>query len=374
MQDLVTRFGDEHPMIKVDYRSAEWQTLYTDLSEKVPTGDGPDVAAVQDQRIATLAAKKLLQPLEPVVAALNYDATSFATPAWAAGLYRDVRYALPLDIHPLGVFANNDLLQQIGADPARPPRTLAELQPILDACRGKGFNALQVSPDTEPGAVSCLSLLWQFGGQILTEDETDIGWAGEAGLKALTWYDDLIAGGYSGVGIDGKSGADAFIDAKTALHWDGGWQINPFNAHPELHWSLSALPNIGGTSAVWAGSHQFVLPNQVPVDDNKLAAAQTLIAWLSSHSLDWAASGQVPALIDIQSSPEFTRLVPQATLAGQLGVARLVPPVAGIEDVMALWNQAVAKVATRKSDPKTALNEVAAQARTILDLNRRKYG
>lgn len=374
MQDLIARFRSEHPEITVDYRSAEWETLYADLAEKVPVGDGPDVAVAHAHRIGSLAARRLLQPMDSVAEALRFDATSFVTPAWAAGLYRDVRYSLPLDIHPIGLFANNDLLQQAGVDPAKPPRTAVDYQAVLDACRSKNITAHWVSPDRVPGGISCLSLLWQFGGEILSDDETDIGWAGEAGLKALTWYDDLVSGGYSPTGTTGDADVQAFLDGNSAFHWDGGWQINPFTQKADLHWSLNPLPNIGGTASVWAGSHQFVLPVRVPQDDNRLAAAQTLISWLSSHSLDWAASGQVPALNAVRTTPEFARLVPQGVLSSELNTARLVPSVPGIEDVLAQWQQAVGQVAMRKADPKTALNTVAGQARAILEQNRRKYG
>jgi multiple sugar transport system substrate-binding protein len=47
--------------------------------------------------------------------------------------------------------------------------------------------------------------------------------------------------------------------------------------------------------ATWGQSHQFTLPNQPNQSPEQRAAALKFVQWMTEHSADWAAAGQIPA-------------------------------------------------------------------------------
>ena len=133
------------------------------------------------------------------------------------------------------------------------------------------------------------------------------------------------------------------------------------------------MPNIGGTQAVWAGSHQFVLPRQLKPDENKAIASRVFVNWISQQSLTWADAGMVPALNSVRENPEFKTKVEVNEFAKELDYIRFVPPIPGVNDVMPEYQAAVSSGMTGKEDIATALSEAAGRADKILAANKKKY-
>jgi multiple sugar transport system substrate-binding protein len=137
---------------------------------------------------------------------------------------------------------------------------------------------------------------------------------------------------------------------------------------------VAPLPDIGGTKAAWAGSHQFVLPTLKTPDENKSTAARVFLNWISTKSLEWAKGGQVPARNSVRESAEFKALKEQATLATQIDDLHFPPAVAGIGDAMPEFDKALNLAVLGTKDPKAALSEAAGRATKILEANKKKYG
>jgi multiple sugar transport system substrate-binding protein len=150
--------------------------------------------------------------------------------------------------------------------------------------------------------------------------------------------------------------------------------INTLREKKDLQWGVAALPNIGGTAAAWAGSHQFVLPTMRNRDENKSRAARVFLNWISQKSLDWAKAGQVPVRNEVRESADFRGLKEQATLASQIDALHFLPAVPGIGDAMAEWDRALNQAVLGIKDPQTALSDAAGRATKILEANKKKYG
>jgi multiple sugar transport system substrate-binding protein len=193
-------------------------------------------------------------------------------------------------------------------------------------------------------------------------------------VKAMTWFSDLVKNGHSPKKIAQDADLIALQNGKTAFNWNGIWTINTLKEKSSLQWGVAPLPNIGGTPAAWAGSHQFVLPTLKTPDQNKSVAARVFLNWISKESLEWAKGGQVPARNEVRESAEFQALKDQATLATQIDVLHFVPPVAGIQDAMLEWEKALNQSVLGIKDPTTALSEAADRANKILAANQKKYG
>lgn len=373
MKTLVDEFQKEHTNIAVTVQTMQWADYYTKLPTAVQSGNGPDIAVMHVDSVSTNAARNVIQPLDDVATALDLTEDDFAAVPWEAGLYKDSRYAIPLDVHPLGFFYNKTVMESAGLDPEAPPMDHDSYMDALDKLKSKGIEGHWASPFPFTGGLSLQSLVFQFGGSLFNEDATKAAWGEEGGVKAFTWWQDLIKNGYSSAKVAQDADFIALQNGKTAFNWNGIWSINTLAEKTDLEWGVTVLPNIGGQNAAWAGSHQFVLPVQKNADENKGQASRVFLNWISQKSLEWAKGGQIPARNEVRESAEFAELTDQAELAKQIDDLKFLPSVAGIGDAMVEFDKAVNEVTLGMKDPATTLNAAAERANKILEANAKRY-
>lgn len=374
MRKIVDAFNAANPNIKVKMTVMQWADYYAKLPTAVNSGRGPAVAVMHVDSLATNAARNVIEPLDDVATALSLKQEDFADVVWKAGEYKGKRYGIPLDMHPLGFYYNKTVMETAGLDPAKPPQTLDEYMSALDKLKAKGVQGHWASPFLFTGGLTATALLWQFGGDLFTPDAQKAAFQEEAGVKALSWFVDLVKNGHSPKNVAQDADAIALQNGKTAFNWNGIWNINTLREKKGLQWGVAALPNIGGTKAAWAGSHQFCLPRLKTPDQNKSTAARVFLNYVSQHSIDWAKGGQVPARRQVRESADFKALPEQSALAQQVDYLHFPPPVPGIGDAIAEFNKAINEAVLLKSEPAKALSDAAGRADKILEANRKKYG
>ncbi len=373
MKQLVDKFNTEHANIAVTMSTMQWADYYTKLPTAVTSGRGPNIGIMHVDSVATNAARNVIQPLDDVASALKLQESDFAPVPWAAGLYKDQRFSIPLDVHPLGFYYNKTVMEGAGLDPEAPPTNADEYMAALDKLKSAGVQGHWASPFPFTGGLSLQALIYQFGGSLFSEDATAVSWDDAPAVEALTWWVNLAKNGHSPAKVDQDADYIALKNGKTAFNWNGIWQINDLKK-TDIEWGVAALPNIGGTPAAWAGSHQFVLPVQKNDDQNKAVASRVFLNWISEQSLAWAEAGQVPARNSVRESPEFAALKEQSALAAQIDDLHFLPAVPGIGDCMGEFDKAFNEAVLGGKDPQTALSDAAGRAEKILKTNAEKYG
>ena len=373
MKDLVSQFNDENPNVTVSMNTLQWADYYAKVPNAVASGSGPDVGIMHIDQLATNAARRVIVPLDEVASALELTASDFAPVVWQAGIYQDKRYGIPLDIHPLGFYANTAQLSKAGIDTL--PSDRAGFESAVTELQGPGGVAKPFwVTATWPAHLMFTGLVSQFGGSLYDEEGAKALFNSDAGVESLEWLRGFITNGASPRDVSNDAQAQAFRQQRNSMTWDGIWMMNEWEKVDGLEWSAAAIPTIGDRPAAWASSHNFVVTTQATKDENKLAAARAFISWISARSIEWAKSGQVPARNSVRESAEFEELTVQSTLAAQLPDVVFPPSVPGIGDVTTpTFEQAVNEVVLGKAEPKAALDAAAKKADALLADNRAKY-
>ncbi|GAA3773944.1 ABC transporter substrate-binding protein [Plantactinospora mayteni] len=372
---LVDQFNGEHANIAITVATYRWEDYYAKLPGAVTSGNGPDIAVMHMDQLATFAARKVIQPVDDVASALGLTEADFAPTVWKGGLYQDKRYGIPLDMHPVGFYYNKTLLERAGLDPAKPPTDRSELEEALAALKGKGIQGFWMSPFQFTGGMTGYSLVYQFGGSLYNADATRATFNSPEAVEAVTWCVELVTDGHSPANVGQDADYLALKSGKNAFNVNGIWQVNDLKKSPEVQWGVAAMPQIGSKKSVWANSHNFTIVQQPRgVDANKVAGAKVFVNWLSQHSLDWAAGGQVPARRSVLDDPKFAELTEVNTLATELPDAAFPPAAPGIGDVTNLFYVAFNEAVLGKKSPKQALDDGVAKADKLLEDNRKKYG
>jgi multiple sugar transport system substrate-binding protein len=374
MRKLVEEFSAQQKNINVSMNTVEWAVYYEKVPAAVSSGQGPDVAVMHVDQLATNAARGVVIPLDDVADALGLKESAFAPVVWQAGIYNNQRYGIPLDMHPLGLYYNKSVMEEAGLDPNKPPQTREDYEAALEELKKSGIQGSWVSPFLFTGTLQWESLLWQFGGDLYNENVTQATFNSDAGVEALTWMVDLVKNGHSPKNVAQDADIVAWQNNKNAFNWNGIWQLLGFKEIEDLEWGVAPVPQIGSEKGVWSNSHNFVIPNKQPLDENKVQASKFFINWISQRSIEWAKAGQVPARRTVRESQEFQGLEEQSQFAKQVPYVHFVPSVPGIADVQTTtFEQAVNEAVLLKKEPKAALDEAASRANQLLEENRQKY-
>ncbi|MET7748147.1 ABC transporter substrate-binding protein [Micromonospora sp. NPDC005367] len=371
---LVNQFNSEHQNIAVSVATYQWEDYYNKLPSAASSGNGPDIAVMHMDQLATFAARGVISELDDVAKTLELTEADFAPTVWQGGLYNNKRYGIPLDMHPLGFYYNKSVMEKAGLDPNKPPTTRDDFTAALTELKKSGVQGFWISPFQFTGGMSFYSLIYQFGGSLFDAEVNKATFNADPAVEACTWMVDMIKQGHSPANVGQDAEYLALKSGKNAFTFNGIWQINDLKKSPDVQWGVAPLPQIGSKPAAWANSHNFTIVKQRANNANKVQASKVFINWLSQHSLDWAKGGQVPARKSVRESAEFKALTEVSSLAPELDYAAFPPATPGLGEVITTFYNSFNEAALGKKSPKQALDDGVAKANRQLEDNRKKYG
>lgn len=370
MGQLVDTFNAEHENIQVAMTTQS--EYYTQLSTAAASGTLPDVAIVHADQVATQVYRNILRPLDAIVAEVGIAGEDFPEAVWNAGEVNGSRYSIPLDIHPMTMFVNMDLLTAAGLDTA--PTTAEEFQAVAAALTSGDNNGFLITAGFPIRQIFEM-IMYQYGGTSFNEDGTEAVWNSEAGVQAAQWLLDTQSQ-YSQPNLEVDAELNAFKGGTVGMIWNGIWQTtNVTGEGVFFNGVATAVPQIGTQPAVWAGSHQLTLPTQADEDPCRDTAAGIFIRYLLDNSVTWAQAGQLPANNVVRESAEFAEVQPQADIAaGSAEYVFFPPSVPGITDAYAPLDEAIsALLSGNATDIQAELDNAVERANQILEQNRQTY-
>ena len=125
-------FEAAHPGVTVNYVMQPNDQYYTLLGTALSSNAGPDLFLMNGGAQAKARIGALLK-LDDKVADIRGDLVGWEEFADANGVY-----AIPLSIQGFVIYYNKKLYSDAGLDPAKPPKTWAELSKVCDAIKAKG--------------------------------------------------------------------------------------------------------------------------------------------------------------------------------------------------------------------------------------------
>ncbi|HJQ14275.1 MAG TPA: extracellular solute-binding protein, partial [Anaerolineales bacterium] len=324
--------------------------------------------------VGQLAARNVLKPFGPeAMAVLGEDlASDFPEHLWSLGEYKGERYAIPLDVHPLIMFYNKDLFEQAGIEaPGKEPWTREQFEDAV--AKLEAINVTPVSIGTAfQGATLFQALIRQYGGSLTDDAGTTATYNSEAGVKALEKIKELRDKYTPDVSGTGDPEVNVFKQGNVGMVFHGPWWISDLQKLDFV--GFAPLPTIGDQPATWGGSHQLALTTDDPATQ---AAAAMWIKWLSDHSADWAAAGQVPARQSVRDDPNLASVAAPISQVVE-SVNMVVFPAQAPALEPALWDQfgpvVDAYLAGDVTDLQAALDEAAAKSQQVMEENLSAFG
>ena len=364
MTAMVQQFQKENPDIEVDMQLIPWGTYYDKLTLSLAYGGAPDVFIMQAARLPEYASFGEMKDLSANYASDPKPLTAgkFAAVPWKESFYNGVHVALPLDIHPMGMYYNTKLFKDAGIvdahGNAKPPTNLTEF--IADAKK--------LTKDTTGNGridqwgfvftfqhTNWLTFAHQFGGDMVTPDGKSGAMSSPQSLAATNLMCDFI---YKYKIAPRPEGVDAWLamrQGKAAMAFEGIYMLNSLQTTPGLQFAGAPVPQFGPMKAVWGGSHLMCQP--VGISPKQSKAAWRLMRFLSDHSLTWGIGGQIPARMDVQNTPQFKSLQVQSAFASEVPYVHYDPQITRANAINQFSDPAIEAALLQLQTPKDAMQD-----------------
>ncbi|MBW3624565.1 MAG: ABC transporter substrate-binding protein [Armatimonadetes bacterium] len=374
MEAMVRQFEKEHPDVDIRMQIIPWGTYYDKLTLSLAYGGAPEVFILHAARLPEYASFGVLEPLGDLVASSQppLPVDDFAPIPWQATFYKGKQYALPLDVHPIGLYYNTKLFKEAGIvdeqGRAKPPTNweefLSAAQKLTKDTNGDG------QPD-QWGFVftwqrtNWFTFAYQFGGGALSPDLQSCIMASTENLAALRRMNDLIYKYKVAPKPEGIDAWLAFRQGKAAMALEGIYMLASLEEQKGLPYAGAPAPQFGPVRAAWAGSHLLSMADGISPEAAR--AGWKFMRYLSDHSLMWAKGGQVPVRKSALRSPEFAEMPVQAQFAKQLPYVRYEPLSPKANALFPFVDPAVEAVLLDLESPKEATEDACRRIEQVLE-------
>lgn len=310
-EEMVAMVNDFNDQFEGEYRVLTQTIPENDFYEKintaVPLGQGPDVAIMHLNKIARYASLGLLTAYDDLDAEFNFVKEDYIAGVWDAGIYDNKRYTVPLDVHPLTLYYNKDILDNYDVSV---PTTWAELITACNTLRDDSIGqwGLPMS-NVWPSQLVFQSALFQNDGDDLDDKGIYPTFNTQEGFNTLEKMHDLVYEyDMSPKNVSVDEDLALFRQGKAAFHINGVWMLNGI-IDSGINFGTAPIATLfGDTPATWANGHNFVMPYQSELSLDKQEAVLAFIEYVSNNSIRWANAGQIPANLSVLASDAYKEL------------------------------------------------------------------
>ena len=355
IQSIINAADAELDGITVTTLPTDWGNYYDQIVAAYAAGDPPDVHVMHRHRIPQFAGLGALADLSGDLEAAGIDISDWAPTALEAVSYEGGIYGVPMDFHANLWHVNLDLLAQAGLVtdegtpilPTSPAELLAHAR-LVEEATGQDYLAADFA-QFPIGVRLVLSLMWQQGANIFTEDGTatiDT----EAARNAVTAITQLFDAGHADPQLNYADSQQAFLNGEAAVLVNGTWVVDFYAAeaaNPDVALSdyyAADFPTLFAEGATWADSHMWAIPASLRADEATYAAALQVLAFINEHNIDWARTGHMAVRNSVLSSEDYAALPHRDEYTRTASIARDTPASAqygAIQDVLNRELQAI---------------------------------
>jgi multiple sugar transport system substrate-binding protein len=372
MVRLRDSFHEVHPTITVEFQGVPAEEMDARLTTQIAGGNPPDSVFVDMSSVVDYASRNALVDLEPYIAkSVAVKRDDYIGAFLEAVLWEDKMYGLPYDGETTGLFYRKDLFEAAGI--AAPPKTWEELAAAAEALTGENqYGYIMFAPEA---AYYWYPYLWQNGGELLSEDGSEIVFNSDAGKEAAEFYVGLAQ--YSPpdfLNSNSYDGRVAFATGQVGMYVAGAWFASVMqDEYPDITdlWDAAPLPE-GVRCATTIAGDTLVIPEQGQNHDAAwkwiefLSAPQNMALWALGTPEN--PGSVLPPRRSLLEDPHVFDLNP--ILRGfaeqmECGVTGSAPnPLYG--EVEVALNDALGRAIYGEIDAATALDEAALEGEDIL--------
>jgi multiple sugar transport system substrate-binding protein len=373
LEGLAAEYSKLHPNVTIDVSSGASTTdeLLQKISAGFASSDYPDISYSYGSWASQLGQSGRTLDITSNVADPSVKWSDFPKSAQATATVDGKVIGFPAVVDNLGLIYNKDLFDAANLDYPTNDWTWddfrAAAKALTDSSKQVYGTAYPVN-GSEDTTWRMWPQLWQNGGSILSADQSEATFNSQAGVDAVTYWQQLAHDDKS-VYLDqtGTHYEPLFLNNAIGMLVEGPWLLYDLNKN-NVNYGVTQLPGTNGDHQTISGPDLWVLFNHD--DAQRAAAAYDFTEWLTSPAQDlrWNVYyGNLPLRKSEGSMPEFQAYVkkyPGADVffANLANAVQPRPTVPGYVDLSNAFADAVGKALVAGDDVQKALDEAVSQA------------
>lgn len=258
--------------------------------------NGADLLIMGDTDLYTYAVDGMIQDLSDIYEKAGLSTDDFVTPAMDAATVDGAPYGIPLDIHPLTMFYNKELVSD-----EEVPKTYDDLVALNEKLQAQDSSIYVMGiPGSGISEQYWMALAAQDGINLEGDGYCDFSQDALADVF-MKWHDMVFVDHLSpaNLGLDSeftsfaKTADDITTQAAVAL--TGVWFYSTAAEVYGDNLGIAPIPVIGENAGTYGQSHNFVVSSEV-TDEEKINGIVEFLkyAYTPENLLNWADSGQTP--------------------------------------------------------------------------------
>jgi multiple sugar transport system substrate-binding protein len=371
-------FKKEFPWITVDYQALDWDSMNEKFKAGLGAGEVPDLATLDMTWIPTLAANGALDDLTSISGGMLNGTPitdQYTQGAQDAMHFGNEMVAMLYDFDTYSLYYRKDLFDAKGiAVPTNWDELRAAAKALAESSK-TGGKADKYLTAIRPNSFHFSQYLYQDGGSLLNDDNTEAVFNSDAGVAAVDIQKAILDDG------SGKYWADADGDltpaiksGEVAMFQDGPYYMGLLKTGvPEQSgkWAVATAP-----FSKQPGSYLGGTGLGIPVQAQHKEAAWQFIQYLLRPENEigvFTYAGAAPATTAALKSPELTK--PDAYFGGEqpfgvflesMATSRPFPYVGAWTQIDEAIGLAMEKVLLTKEDVQKTLDEAVTQTNALL--------
>lgn len=368
---IIEAFNASHTDIQLKNDMVKFDDYYTKLTAALAAGNAPDLVVCHQGNMLPYVEAGQLLALDDYLKEINAPLNDFVAAPLEACRFDGKLYSLPLDVHPIIMYVNMDVLKAAGITEL--PKTMEDM--IADAVQVQektGKMGLDIDNTTATYKAYTLtrlffSFMYQQGGTFLNADNTKAAFNNAYGERALKDLQDMVQKyKTTPAGLDYDTAMNVFKLGDAAFYFNGVWATGTLENIEGLNFQALPLPALYGKAAAWGGSHTLAIPAHKNQDPEQTKAALQAILWITEHGYMWAKAGHVPTRISVQNSAEFAALPYRKGYADSAASVVASPTIVAWEEIYGTMSDMLEYAVVQNQDVKTALAQMEAKVNSII--------
>lgn len=359
---MVDEFNNSQDEVFMKNDTVKFDNYYTKLTTALAANNAPDMVLVHRGNMLTYVNNNQFLALDDYVS--DEDLADFVKAPLEACVFDGSLYSIPLDVHPLVMYYNKDVLKAAGVSTV--VTNGEELMAAMQKVKANTDKWALLIDEPYELPRTFISLVGQQGESVLSPDATKANVNNQAGINALSYLQNLVNMGYTPSEVDYDSALSLFKIGEGAFYINGVWATGTLEQANDIDLGVMPLPAMLDQKAAWSNSHTFAIPATKNVDKAKVEAAVKFMMWATENGDMWAKAGHIPTRKSVYDKDEFKALPFRSDYSNASSFALDTPRTAAWSQVYNAINENVQLAIRKNIDPKEAMADLEEEINNII--------
>jgi len=295
VESILEDYDSSNQNINVEYQNIPFSEYSTKLQTQFSGGTEPEVFYLASGSAPQYMQNGALLALDSYVEGSDgYAYDDILDNLLSAFQYEGTTYGIPKDFTPVGLFINGGHLEDAGANTS--PETWSELRSAFETVKANTDVEYPFAFGSRPRN-TLVQLIWQNGGRVLAEDNSECVVGSTAAIEALQYLLDLRNDGLAAVygnEISPTWAAPSLGQETVTAAMTGAWSISTLN---EEYGSVADSLSVADPMPIPSGGQQATIVfttswSASSQQDTKQASAELIKSLTSKEGMwQWTKTG-----------------------------------------------------------------------------------